>query len=100
MKRLTILIGVFLFILTLSSNTLAQDKTLVVAIMSTVLSLDPANYRDRVTETVLRNMFDGLVTRTRTGRSSPRLRNHGKTRVRPSGNSKSEEASPSTTGTR
>lgn len=28
------------------------------------MSFDPGNYRDRTTETVLRNMFDGLVTRT------------------------------------
>jgi len=28
-----------------------------------ILSLDPANHRDRETETVIRNMFDGLVTR-------------------------------------
>ncbi len=41
-----------------------RGGTLVVGIVSPVLSLDPADYRDRVTETVLRNMFDGLVTRT------------------------------------
>ena len=31
-------------------------------------SLDPADHRDRTSETVIRNMFDGLVTRdTRSG---------------------------------
>ncbi len=42
--------------------------TLVVGLDSEVLTLDPADYRDRATETVIRNMFDGLVTRTTDGR--------------------------------
>jgi len=42
-----------------------RGGTLVVGLMSPVLSLDPADYRDRQTETVIRNMFDGLVTRTK-----------------------------------
>jgi len=41
-----------------------QPKTLVVGIESDALTLDPGNFRDRVTETILRNMFDGLVTRS------------------------------------
>lgn len=36
-------------------------------------SLDPANYRDRDTETVIRNIYDGLVTRTPTGEIVPEL---------------------------
>ncbi len=42
-----------------------RGGTLIVGLMSPVLSLDPADYRDRQTETVIRNMFDGLVTRTK-----------------------------------
>lgn len=43
-------------------------QTLIVAIARTPLTLDPADYRHRETETVIRNMFDGLVTRdTRSG---------------------------------
>lgn len=42
----------------------AEDKTIVVGIKQSIDSLDPALYRDRVSETVVRNMFDGLVTRT------------------------------------
>lgn len=42
----------------------AQEKTLVVAIEHDIMTLDPGNHRDRETETVIRNMFDGLVTRT------------------------------------
>lgn len=38
-----------------------------------ILSLDPANYRDRETETVIRNMFDGLVTRTPDGQVKPEI---------------------------
>jgi peptide/nickel transport system substrate-binding protein len=42
--------------------------TLIVGINDTPLTLDPADYSHRETETVLRNMFDGLVTRdTRSG---------------------------------
>ena len=67
MKKGIVLCMVFL-IGCVSSVAFSQDKTLVVGIMSTVLSLDPANHRDRVTETVLRNMFDGLVTRTPDGK--------------------------------
>ncbi len=43
-------------------------KTLVVGLAEAPLTLDPADHRNRTTETVLRNMFDGLVTRdTRNG---------------------------------
>jgi peptide/nickel transport system substrate-binding protein len=41
-----------------------KDYTIVVGIASAITTLDPAMHRDRTTETVLRNMFDGLVTRT------------------------------------
>ena len=40
------------------------DYTLVVGMKNSILTLDPAMHRDRETETVIRNMFDGLVTRT------------------------------------
>lgn len=36
-------------------------------------SLDPANHRDRETETVIRNIYDGLVTRTHDGKVVPEL---------------------------
>ncbi|MGB6423246.1 MAG: ABC transporter substrate-binding protein, partial [Anaerolineales bacterium] len=43
-------------------------QTLIVALADTPVSLDPADYSQRETETVLRNMFDGLATRdTRSG---------------------------------
>jgi peptide/nickel transport system substrate-binding protein len=54
--------------------SLEGADTLVVGLRSDrILSLDPANYRDRETETVIRNMFDGLVTRTHDGRVVPEL---------------------------
>jgi len=40
-----------------------DDYTIVVGLSQTILTLDPANHRDRVTETVIRNIYDGLVTR-------------------------------------
>jgi peptide/nickel transport system substrate-binding protein len=43
-------------------------QTLFVAMASAPTSLDPADHRSRESETVIRNMFDGLVTRdTRSG---------------------------------
>lgn len=48
---------------------LAQGYTLLVVLdANTFLSLDPASYLDRETETVVRNLFDALVTRTSDGR--------------------------------
>jgi peptide/nickel transport system substrate-binding protein len=45
-----------------------SDQTIVVALAGAPDSLDPADHRSRLSETVLRNMFDGLVTRdTRSG---------------------------------
>ena len=42
-----------------------QGGTLVVGMAaSSIVTLDPAAYSDRATETVVRNIFDGLVTRT------------------------------------
>lgn len=42
--------------------------TIVVALSEAPISLDPADHRSRPSETVIRNMFDGLVTRdTRSG---------------------------------
>ncbi|GMR11137.1 MAG: ABC transporter substrate-binding protein [Anaerolineae bacterium] len=42
--------------------------TLIVALADTPVSLDPADHRNRTSETVIRNMFDGLMTRdTRSG---------------------------------
>ncbi len=44
------------------------SHTIVVALAQAPVSLDPADHRDRTSETVIRNMFDGLVTRdTRNG---------------------------------
>ncbi len=43
-------------------------QTLIVALAGAPTSLDPADHRSRQSETVIRNMFDGLVTRdTRNG---------------------------------
>jgi len=45
-----------------------KGGTLVIGLSSEIMTLDPADYRQRATETVLRNMFDSLVTRTTDGR--------------------------------
>jgi peptide/nickel transport system substrate-binding protein len=46
--------------------TLPEPQTLTVALAAAPTTLDPADHRDRTTETVIRNMFDGLVTRDNT----------------------------------
>jgi peptide/nickel transport system substrate-binding protein len=55
-----------------SSETIAaspaDEQTIVVALAQAPVALDPADHRSRESETVIRNMFDGLVTRdTRSG---------------------------------
>lgn len=40
---------------------------------NSIITLDPAMHRDRKTETVIRNIFDGLVTRTTKDRVVPQL---------------------------
>jgi peptide/nickel transport system substrate-binding protein len=50
-----------------------QGGTLVIGLDDVILSLDPADYRHRQTETVIRNMFDGLVTRTPDGQVVPEI---------------------------
>ncbi|MCF6093863.1 ABC transporter substrate-binding protein [Microaerobacter geothermalis] len=54
-----------------SSKDYNENATVIVGIKGGLLSLDPANYRDRVTESVLRNIFDGLVTRNAKGEVQP-----------------------------
>lgn len=41
----------------------AEPQIIVVALSEAPVSLDPADHRSRQSETVIRNMFDGLVTR-------------------------------------
>ncbi len=44
---------------------LTRGNVIVVALnTNSIITLDPAMHRDRKTETVIRNIFDGLVTRT------------------------------------
>ncbi|WP_324717338.1 ABC transporter substrate-binding protein [Carboxydochorda subterranea] len=53
---------------------LQGGTTLVVGLRADrIQSFDPADHRDRDTETVLRNMFDGLVTRTPDGEVVPEI---------------------------
>ena len=54
--------------------SLEQGDTIIVGMNTNAfLSLDPIMYRSRETETMIRNMFDGLVTRTHMGKVVPEL---------------------------
>ncbi len=53
---------------------LTRGSVIVVAMnTNSIITLDPAMHRDRKTETVIRNIFDGLVTRTTRDRVVPEL---------------------------
>lgn len=53
---------------------LKKGDTIVVGMnVNAFVTLDPAMHRDRDTETVIRNMFDGLVTRTNGAEVVPEL---------------------------
>lgn len=55
-------------------NAERRGGTLIVGMASvSIVTLDPAAYSDRATETVVRNMFDGLVTRTTANQVVPEL---------------------------
>jgi len=56
-----------------SPGTPQSGGTLVIGLSDAVLTWDPADYRHRETETVLRNVFDGLVTRTTEGKVVPEI---------------------------
>ncbi len=58
---------------TLNGQNVDPNATITVGLSASVLTLDPANHRDRNTETVIRNMFDGLVTRTVDGKIVPEI---------------------------
>ncbi len=64
MKRVIILcLAAFLVIGGANDVIAAAKDTIVVGLIEGIISLDPANHRNRTTETVIRNIFDGLVTR-------------------------------------
>jgi peptide/nickel transport system substrate-binding protein len=53
---------------------ITKGSVIVVALnTNSIITLDPAMHRDRKTETVIRNIFDGLVTRTTKDRVVPEL---------------------------
>lgn len=53
---------------------ITRGSVIVVALnTNSLITLDPAMHRDRKTETVIRNIFDGLVTRTTRDRVVPEL---------------------------
>src|SRR5690625_1521729 len=49
----------------------AEDMSVIVGITASVETLDPANHRDRTTESVIRNIFDGLVRAGEDGEIEP-----------------------------
>ena len=54
--------------------TLEGGDTIVIGLgTDRIVTLDPGNYRDRDTETVIRNIFDALVTRTWDGNVVPEI---------------------------
>ena len=59
---------------TLEAESSHRGGTLIVGMAAaSIVTLDPAAYSDRATETVIRNIFDGLVTRTTDNQVVPQL---------------------------
>ncbi|MCG2786596.1 MAG: ABC transporter substrate-binding protein [Anaerolineae bacterium] len=66
--RIFVFLLVLVVILTACGPSTTVDSqpnggTIVIALANAPVSLDPADHRSRESETVIRNMFDGLVTR-------------------------------------
>ncbi|MFS8665613.1 MAG: ABC transporter substrate-binding protein [Limnochordales bacterium] len=62
--RLGIAAAIFVLLLSLGTASAQVDQdTIVVGITADLVNLDPHNFRHRETETILRNIYDGLVTR-------------------------------------
>ncbi|MBN1381677.1 MAG: ABC transporter substrate-binding protein [Deltaproteobacteria bacterium] len=64
MKKIVLFFAVF-YLLTVfihSPGVMAADE-IIIGYTSDALTMDPANHRERTTETILRNMYDGLVVR-------------------------------------
>ncbi len=57
----------------LPPNISGEKNKLIICISSPIVSLDPTNYRDRVTQVVLKNMFDSLTTRDANMKVVPQL---------------------------
>ena len=60
-QQILAMLGFVLLALVVSPQLQAAE--IRVGITSDVLTMDPADFRDRETETVLRNIYDGLITR-------------------------------------
>lgn len=65
--------SIILALIPLSCNHQTHRNILVIGIAQTIPTLDPAMHRDRTTESVHRNIFDGLVTRDTTMAVVPEL---------------------------
>lgn len=65
--------GLMLGLLLISPMAHANDSVIRVALTNPIQTLDPANYRHRETETVIRNIFDGLYTQTPQGELVPEI---------------------------
>ncbi|MCF8070679.1 MAG: hypothetical protein K9L30_19020 [Desulfobacterales bacterium] len=64
MKKSVLMGLVFWSLFFFSTNLYAAgDDEILIGYTSDAISMDPANHRERTTETILRNMYDGLVVR-------------------------------------
>lgn len=74
MRNLIILIGLALMVTIGGCGRPSHPvNTLVVGIAQPLSTLDPAMHRERIVEAVIRNVFDGLVTRDASMRLIPEL---------------------------
>lgn len=63
MRKLVLAVALLLAVSGWAVQAQADSDTIVVGLHRDIQNLDPHNFRHRETETVLRNVYDGLVTR-------------------------------------
>jgi len=65
MRKFLLLLALMSLVLSLTAvPVFAAANTLIIGIHQETTTLDPGNHRSRVSETIIRNMYDGLITRT------------------------------------
>ncbi|BAS27272.1 peptide ABC transporter substrate-binding protein [Limnochorda pilosa] len=72
-RSLALACALALALAALPTGAASPPDTLVVGMDEDAVTMDPMNFRHRQTETILRNVYDGLVTRTPDMRVVPEL---------------------------
>lgn len=72
-RRTVLLSGVGALALPRAAGAQGRAREVRVGVAQDALTLDPANHRNRETQTIIRNMMDGLLTRDADMRIRPEI---------------------------